>query len=287
MSTKVIRAGMTLALLAIAASRSSRGSGTFTSPTFGSMVQKGKFAACAAAVRVSALKSVDLPTFGSPTIPIFNAIPPSAARAPLMARAGGRSSARGGRRAQLAGQHADLRRELPPEMADFSKPPPRRSPAPARRWSATSRLARSIRRASTYWCGASPVAARKLRAKWKGLRPASAASSARVSVSSSRASTASATRASARGVEPRAGARRQPVLARQHPPASRCARLLASMSRKLGPSDHRPPQPVGDAEQRRVAAEGRRPRRAERRLELEARHPGLVGVGARISARSG
>jgi hypothetical protein len=34
------------------------------------MVQKGKFAACAAAVRVSALKSVDLPTFGSPTIPV-------------------------------------------------------------------------------------------------------------------------------------------------------------------------------------------------------------------------
>jgi hypothetical protein len=35
----------------------------------GSIVQKGKFAACAAAVRVSALNSVDLPTFGRPTIP--------------------------------------------------------------------------------------------------------------------------------------------------------------------------------------------------------------------------
>jgi hypothetical protein len=45
------------------------GSGTATSPTLGSIVQKGKFAACAAAVRVSALKSVDLPTFGRPTIP--------------------------------------------------------------------------------------------------------------------------------------------------------------------------------------------------------------------------
>jgi hypothetical protein len=54
---------------AISASLSSRGSGTATSPTLGSIVQKGKFAACAAAVRVSALNSVDLPTFGRPTIP--------------------------------------------------------------------------------------------------------------------------------------------------------------------------------------------------------------------------
>jgi hypothetical protein len=38
----------------------------------GSIVQKGKFAACAAAVRVSALNRVDLPTFGKPTIPILN-----------------------------------------------------------------------------------------------------------------------------------------------------------------------------------------------------------------------
>ena len=74
MSTKVIRAGTTFADFAISASRSSRGSGTFTSPTFGSIVQKGKFAACAAAVRVSALNSVDFPTLGSPTIPILNAM---------------------------------------------------------------------------------------------------------------------------------------------------------------------------------------------------------------------
>jgi hypothetical protein len=69
MSTKVMRAGMTCFDLAISASLSSRGSGTATSPTLGSIVQKGKFAACAAAVRVSALNSVDLPTFGRPTIP--------------------------------------------------------------------------------------------------------------------------------------------------------------------------------------------------------------------------
>src|SRR5690606_2111686 len=56
---------------------SSRASGTDTSPTFGSMVQNGKFAACAAAVRVSALKRVDLPTFGSPTMPILKPMRPS------------------------------------------------------------------------------------------------------------------------------------------------------------------------------------------------------------------
>jgi hypothetical protein len=38
---------------------------------FGSIVQKGKFAAAAAYDLVRALKSVDLPTLGSQTIPIF------------------------------------------------------------------------------------------------------------------------------------------------------------------------------------------------------------------------
>jgi hypothetical protein len=58
-------------LPAMAASLSSRASGTATSPTLGSIVQKGKFAAWAAAVRVNALNKVDLPTFGNPTIPIL------------------------------------------------------------------------------------------------------------------------------------------------------------------------------------------------------------------------
>jgi hypothetical protein len=44
-------------------------SGTGTTPTFGSIVQNGKLAACALLEFVSALKSVDLPTFGKPTIP--------------------------------------------------------------------------------------------------------------------------------------------------------------------------------------------------------------------------
>ena len=42
-------------------------------PTLGSIVQKGKFAACALALDRQ-LNKVDLPTLGSPTIPHFNAI---------------------------------------------------------------------------------------------------------------------------------------------------------------------------------------------------------------------
>ena len=35
-------------------------------------MQKGKFAACALRVRVTALKRVDLPTLGNPTIPALS-----------------------------------------------------------------------------------------------------------------------------------------------------------------------------------------------------------------------
>ena len=48
---------------------SSRWSGTGTTPTLGSIVQKGKFAAWALLEFVSALNKVDLPTLGKPTIP--------------------------------------------------------------------------------------------------------------------------------------------------------------------------------------------------------------------------
>jgi hypothetical protein len=61
---------MMFAEFAICARLAKRASGTLTSPTLGSMVQNGKFAACAEAVLVSALNKVDLPTFGKPTIPI-------------------------------------------------------------------------------------------------------------------------------------------------------------------------------------------------------------------------
>src|SRR5690606_39641821 len=47
-----------------------RGSGTFTTPILGSIVQNGKFALCAFAFDKQ-LKSVDFPTFGNPTIPAF------------------------------------------------------------------------------------------------------------------------------------------------------------------------------------------------------------------------
>ena len=68
MSTKVICVGMILADLAIPVSTSRRRSGTGTAPVFGSIVQNGKFAAAAFA-EVRALKIVDLPTLGKPTIP--------------------------------------------------------------------------------------------------------------------------------------------------------------------------------------------------------------------------
>ena len=50
-----------------------RSSGTVITPTFGSIVQKGKLADCAFAFDKQ-LKRVDLPTFGSPTMPHCNAI---------------------------------------------------------------------------------------------------------------------------------------------------------------------------------------------------------------------
>ena len=51
------------------ARRLSRVSGTATTPTDGSIVQKGKFSAGTERL-VSALNSVDFPTLGNPTIPI-------------------------------------------------------------------------------------------------------------------------------------------------------------------------------------------------------------------------
>jgi hypothetical protein len=59
---------MSLADFAMPARTSKRGSGTGTAPVFGSMVQNGKLAAAAFA-DVRALKIVDLPTLGRPTMP--------------------------------------------------------------------------------------------------------------------------------------------------------------------------------------------------------------------------
>ena len=49
-------------------------SGTGTIPIFGSIVQKGKFSACALFELVRALNKVDFPTFGNPTMPHLNPI---------------------------------------------------------------------------------------------------------------------------------------------------------------------------------------------------------------------
>ena len=56
----------------MAESLAKRGSGTATTPTLGSIVQKGKLAAWAWALATRALKRVDLPTLGSPTIPALS-----------------------------------------------------------------------------------------------------------------------------------------------------------------------------------------------------------------------
>jgi hypothetical protein len=53
----------------ISTNLSNLSSGTGTTPTFGSIVQKGKLAACALLEFVSALNKVDFPTLGNPTIP--------------------------------------------------------------------------------------------------------------------------------------------------------------------------------------------------------------------------
>ena len=56
----------------IVANFDNRSSGTATTPTFGSIVQNGKLAAWALAFATTALKRVDLPTFGKPTLPALN-----------------------------------------------------------------------------------------------------------------------------------------------------------------------------------------------------------------------
>src|SRR5574343_1022428 len=73
MSTISTVAGTILCGLAISVNLIMRSSGTVITPMFGSIVQKGKLAACALAL-LRQLKRVDLPTFGKPTIPHCNDI---------------------------------------------------------------------------------------------------------------------------------------------------------------------------------------------------------------------
>src|SRR5690554_2545307 len=63
-------AGCTRTGFTSSVSFSNLGSGTFTIPIFGSMVQNGKLALCALALDKQ-LKRVDFPTFGNPTMPAF------------------------------------------------------------------------------------------------------------------------------------------------------------------------------------------------------------------------
>mmetsp|Transcript_57205 Transcript_57205/g.145286 ORF Transcript_57205/g.145286 Transcript_57205/m.145286 type:complete len:225 (-) Transcript_57205:225-899(-) len=70
MSTYSIISGTIFSDFAIAASSSKRESGTLARATFGSIVQKGKFAASAFPLCVSALNKVLFPTLGNPTKPV-------------------------------------------------------------------------------------------------------------------------------------------------------------------------------------------------------------------------
>ncbi|AEK23549.1 Hypothetical protein Ccan_14330 [Capnocytophaga canimorsus Cc5] len=70
MSTISTVAGKTRSGFTNSSNFSNRGSGTFTTPKLGSMVQNGKFALCAFAFDKQ-LNKVDFPTLGSPTIPAF------------------------------------------------------------------------------------------------------------------------------------------------------------------------------------------------------------------------
>src|SRR5690554_1643945 len=63
-------AGCTRTGCTSSSSFSNLGSGTFTIPILGSMVQNGKLALCALALDKQ-LKWVDFPTFGNPTMPAF------------------------------------------------------------------------------------------------------------------------------------------------------------------------------------------------------------------------
>jgi hypothetical protein len=70
MSTISTVAGKTRSGFTKLSSFCKRASGTFTTPTFGSIVQNGKFALCAFALDKQ-LNKVDFPTLGNPTIPAF------------------------------------------------------------------------------------------------------------------------------------------------------------------------------------------------------------------------
>jgi len=64
-------AGTIFSVCTISAKTFNLKSGTSTTPTLGSMVQNGYGAQLAICLESKALKSVDLPALGSPTIPIL------------------------------------------------------------------------------------------------------------------------------------------------------------------------------------------------------------------------
>ena len=98
------RVGLLLGLVDLGELVETRGSGTGTTPTLGSIVQNGKFCASAFAFE-SALNSVLLPTFGSPTMP---------QEKPIESRSGAPPRARAGRPLALLSPTAHQFTHLPP-----------------------------------------------------------------------------------------------------------------------------------------------------------------------------
>src|SRR5438093_1319759 len=102
----------------VSAIRSRRSSGTGTIATFGSTVVNG-YSALSAPARVRALKSVDLPAFGRPTMPTFRGI--DALRAEPDGLLAGLSSGRAAPEPREVGQgRADLPLEAEARFLDLA-----------------------------------------------------------------------------------------------------------------------------------------------------------------------
>ena len=102
----------------VSAIRSSRSSGTPTTATFGSMVVNAYDAVSAPAL-VRALKRVDLPAFGRPTMPIFTRAGAAETGAPLPRARSLASTARSNSRSSAGGLPSPGRSEpMPAPSAD-------------------------------------------------------------------------------------------------------------------------------------------------------------------------
>src|SRR3954468_21708116 len=122
MSTKSTVAGTTRLLLIAPANASRRSSGTAATPRFASLVAKGQFFAAAPA-RVRLLNTVDLPTFGNPTIPtLMGRVYQTVARLPGGGRACGRIIAEKRSKDDVKGRLLDRQLQIQILLDHYEKP---------------------------------------------------------------------------------------------------------------------------------------------------------------------